>query len=84
MNDNLNNHQIVSNSEWTEARKALLKKEKEFTNLREQLSQERRDLPWVSVDKEYVFEGPDGKQTLSELFDGRSQLVVYHFMFLRV
>lgn len=52
MNDNLNNHQIVSNSEWTEARKALLKKEKEFTNLREQLSQERRDLPWVSVDKE--------------------------------
>jgi predicted dithiol-disulfide oxidoreductase (DUF899 family) len=81
MNDNLSNHQIVSNSKWIEARKALLKKEKEFTNLREQLSQQRRDLPWVSVDKEYVFEGPDGKQTLSELFDGRSQLVVYHFMF---
>jgi predicted dithiol-disulfide oxidoreductase (DUF899 family) len=68
MNDNLSNHQIVSNSKWIEARKALLKKEKEFTNLREQLSQQRRDLPWVSVDKEYVFEGPDGKQTLSPNF----------------
>jgi predicted dithiol-disulfide oxidoreductase (DUF899 family) len=77
----LDNHQIVSKNEWIEARKVLLKKEKEFTALRDQLSQLRRDLPWVAVDKEYVFDGPNGKQTLSELFDGRSQLIVYHFMY---
>ncbi len=74
-------HKIVPENEWFESRKALLKKEKEFTILRDQLSQQRRDLPWVAVNKEYVFEGPNGKQTLSELFDGRSQLIVYHFMF---
>ena len=74
-------NKIVSEEEWVEARKALLKKEKEFTTLRDQLSQQRRDLPWVAVDKEYVFEGQNGKQTLPELFDGRSQLIVYHFMF---
>jgi predicted dithiol-disulfide oxidoreductase (DUF899 family) len=74
-------NKIVSEEEWVEARKALLKKEKEFTALRDQLSQQRRDLPWVAVNKEYVFEGQNGKQTLSELFDGRSQLIVYHFMF---
>ena len=67
-------NKIVSEEEWIEARKVLLKKEKEFTILRDQLSQQRRDLPWVAVDKEYVFEGPDGKQTLSDLFDGKSQL----------
>ena len=78
---NLDNHQIVSKNEWIEARKVLLKKEKEFTELRDQLSQQRRDLPWVAVDKEYVFDGPNGKETLSELFDGRSQLIVYHFMY---
>ncbi|HEY9387845.1 MAG TPA: thioredoxin family protein [Nitrososphaeraceae archaeon] len=77
----LKDHKIVSKEEWVEARKALLKKEKEFTALRDQLSQRRRDLPWVAVNKEYVFEGQNGKQTLSELFDGRSQLIVYHFMF---
>ena len=77
----LDNHQIVSKNEWIEARKVLLKKEKEFTVLRDQLSKQRRDLPWVAVDKEYVFDGPNGKQTLSELFDGRSQLIVYHFMY---
>ena len=74
-------NKIVSEEEWVKARKALLKKEKEFTALRDQLSQQRRDLPWVAVNKEYVFEGRNGKQTLSELFDGRSQLIVYHFMF---
>jgi predicted dithiol-disulfide oxidoreductase (DUF899 family) len=74
-------NKIVSEEEWVEARKALLKKEKEFTIMRDRLSQQRRDLPWIGVDKEYVFEGPGGRQTLSELFDGRSQLVVYHFMF---
>jgi predicted dithiol-disulfide oxidoreductase (DUF899 family) len=78
---NLDNHQIVSKNEWIEARKVLLKKEKEFTKLRDQLSQQRRDLPWVAVDKEYVFDGPNGKETLSDLFDGRSQLIVYHFMY---
>ncbi len=77
----MNNHEIVTQSEWMEARKDLLTKEKEFTLLRDQLIQKRRDLPWVQVDKEYVFDGPTGKQTLSELFDGRSQLIVYHFMF---
>jgi len=74
-------HQVVSSKDWIEARRELLIKEKEFTRLREQLSQQRRDLPWEAVDKKYVFEGPAGKQTLAELFDGRSQLIVYHFMF---
>jgi predicted dithiol-disulfide oxidoreductase (DUF899 family) len=81
MTESLEDHKIVSENEWIEARKAMLEKEKEFTDLRDQLSQQRRDLPWVAVDKEYVFEGPNGKQTLSELFDGRRQLIVYHFMF---
>jgi predicted dithiol-disulfide oxidoreductase (DUF899 family) len=63
------------------ARRALLAKEKAFTRLRDQLSRERRKLPWVRVDKPYVFEGPDGRETLRELFDGRRQLIVYHFMF---
>ena len=78
---NLDNHKIVSKNEWIAARKVLLKKEKEFTALRDQLSQQRRDLPWVAVDKEYVFDGPNGKETLPDLFDGRSQLIVYHFMY---
>jgi len=77
----LDNHKVVSESEWVEARIELLKKEKEFTVLRDQLSQERRDLPWVQVNKKYVFDGPNGKQSLSELFDGRSQLIVYHLMY---
>ena len=77
----MESHKVVSSDEWIEARKRLLAKEKEFTRLRDQISQQRRDLPWEAVDKKYVFEGPDGKQTLPELFDGRSQLVVYHFMF---
>ena len=67
--------------EWIRKRKALLKKEKEFTQLRDELSAKRRALPWEKVDKQYVFDGPDGRQTLAELFAGRSQLVVYHFMF---
>jgi predicted dithiol-disulfide oxidoreductase (DUF899 family) len=74
-------HKVVSSNEWIEARKELLIKEKEFTRLRDQLSQQRRDLPWEAVSKEYIFEGPDGKHTLRELFDGRSQLIIYHFMF---
>jgi predicted dithiol-disulfide oxidoreductase (DUF899 family) len=74
-------HEIVGHEEWIEARKTLLAKEKEFTRRRDELSRHRRELPWERVDTEYVFEGPEGKQTLAELFDGRSQLVVYHFMF---
>ena len=72
---------VVSAKEWVAARKELLAKEKEFTRLRDRLSRERRELPWEKVDKQYVFDTSDGKQTLSELFEGRSQLVVYHFMF---
>ena len=74
-------HQVVSSEEWLKARKELLKKEKESTRLRDQLSAERRKLPWVTVEKQYVFDGPDGKETLADLFAGRSQLVIYHFMF---
>ena len=74
-------HQVVSRDEWLAARKALLAREKEFTRLNDALSAERRALPWVRVEKPYVFEGPDGKETLAGLFGGRSQLIVYHFMF---
>ncbi len=74
------NTKVVSPAEWLTARKALLKKEKEFTRLRDELSRERRELPWEKVEKSYMFEGPTGKVSLAELFKGRSQLVVYHFM----
>ena len=74
-------HKIVSHNEWLAARKALLAKEKEFTKTRDALSAARRDLPWVKIEKDYVFEGPDGKQSFGNLFDGHSQLIVYHFMF---
>src|SRR5713226_2682690 len=77
----LKSHRVVSHNEWLAERTALLAKEKEFTRLRDDLSQQRRELPWEAVTKTYVFEGADGKQTLPELFDGRSQLIVYHFMF---
>jgi predicted dithiol-disulfide oxidoreductase (DUF899 family) len=73
-------HRIVSADDWTKARKALLAKEKELTHARDRLSAERRALPWVKVDKDYVFDTRDGKKTLSQLFAGRSQLLVYHFM----
>jgi predicted dithiol-disulfide oxidoreductase (DUF899 family) len=71
---------VVSPAEWVVARKELLKKEKEFTRLREELSRSRRELPWEKVEKKYVFDGPNGKETLADLFEGRSQLIVYHFM----
>jgi len=74
-------HKVVSMSEWVDARKRLLAKEKEFTRTRDQLSAERRALPWVRIDKEYTFDGPDGRETLAQLFGDRGQLVVYHFMF---
>jgi predicted dithiol-disulfide oxidoreductase (DUF899 family) len=74
-------HEIVSSTEWEKARKALLAKEKELTHARDVLSQARRELPWERVEKKYVFDGPEGEETLAELFAGRSQLIVYHFMF---
>jgi predicted dithiol-disulfide oxidoreductase (DUF899 family) len=75
------NHAVVSHGEWIEARQRVLAKEKELTRLRDQLNGERRALPWERVDKNYVFDGPNGTETLADLFAGRSQLVVYHFMF---
>lgn len=72
---------VVSRDAWLEARQAYLAQEKEFTRLRDELSQQRRDLPWVSVDKEYIFHGPSGPESLADLFDGRSQLLIYHFMY---
>jgi len=72
---------VVSREKWLEARQAHLKKEKEFTKLRDQLSQERRELPWVKVEKPYLFEGSHGTESLADLFNGRSQLLIYHFMF---
>jgi predicted dithiol-disulfide oxidoreductase (DUF899 family) len=71
---------VVSESEWLVARQALLKREKELTRLRDEISHQRRALPWIKVEKEYLFSGRDGKETLADLFDGRSQLIVYHFM----
>jgi predicted dithiol-disulfide oxidoreductase (DUF899 family) len=73
-------HAIVSREEWLAARKQHLAKEKELTRLRDKLSAERRELPWVKVEKEYVFDAPEGKATLADLFDSRSQLIVHHFM----
>src|SRR5437899_12151042 len=77
----IKNHAVVAHEEWLRVRTAFLAKEKEFTRLQDQLNQERRELPWEAVRKEYVFEGADGKQTLAELFGGKSQLIIYHFMF---
>ena len=74
-------HQIVSHDEWTKASQALLRKEKEFTQLREQMAEERRKLPWEKVEKEYVFQEPQGRVTLADLFAGRGQLIVQHLMF---
>lgn len=77
----LSRHPIVSHEQWLAKRKELLRKEKELTQLQDHVAAERRDLPWEHVDKNYVFDGPGGKVTLVELFAGRSQLAIYHFMF---
>ncbi len=73
-------HTVVSQDQWLAARKALLAKEKAFTDARNALSAERRDMPWVKVDKPYVFDTRHGREALADLFDGKSQLIVYHFM----
>jgi len=73
-------HPVVSNLEWRQARQTLLAAEKELTKQRDELSRMRRELPWERVETNYVFEGPNGPQTLSDLFQGRSQLIIYHFM----
>jgi predicted dithiol-disulfide oxidoreductase (DUF899 family) len=77
----MTNHKVVKHDEWLKTRKKHLAKEKEFTRLRDQLSRERRELPWELVEKDYTFEGEHGSQTLNDLFEGRGQLVVYHAMF---
>jgi predicted dithiol-disulfide oxidoreductase (DUF899 family) len=74
-------HRIATREEWDEAREKLLVREKEHTTLGDELAQERRDLPWLPVDEEYRFDTEEGEKTLAQLFDGRSQLLVYHFMF---
>jgi predicted dithiol-disulfide oxidoreductase (DUF899 family) len=79
--DQMTTHKVVNHDEWVAARKKHLAKEKEFTHLRDQLSRERREQPWEPVEKEYTFEGENGRQTLEEIFEGRSQLVIYHAMF---
>jgi predicted dithiol-disulfide oxidoreductase (DUF899 family) len=77
----MEDREIVSEADWLVARKDLLTREKEFSRQRDALSAARHSLPWVKIDKKYVFDGPKGRETLAELFDGRSQLIVYHFMF---
>ena len=74
-------HKVVSHKNWIAARKKFLAQEKKFSKLRDQLNRQRRQLPWEKVEKEYIFNGPDGRQTLADLFRGKSQLIVYHFMF---
>jgi predicted dithiol-disulfide oxidoreductase (DUF899 family) len=77
----IQNRKVVSQKEWLVARKRLLAKEKKLSRLRDELNSERRRLPWVKIEKDYVFEGPKGKVKLGDLFDGKSQLLIYHFMF---
>src|SRR6202790_1533137 len=81
LEDKMQQHTVVPQEEWLPARKAVLVKEKEFTPLRDKINAERVALPLVKVQKNYVFDTPKGKRNLSELFDGRSQLLTYHFMF---
>jgi len=76
----MTSHTVVSQQKWLKAREALLAKEKEFTRLRDQLSADRRALPWVEINKEYIFGGAKGQQSLAELFEDKSQLMIYHFM----
>jgi predicted dithiol-disulfide oxidoreductase (DUF899 family) len=81
MKTQIGNHSVVSEADWLKSRKKLLEKEKKFTRMQDELNLERRSLPWVKVTKQYRFEGPKGVETLSDLFAGRNQLIIYHFMF---
>jgi predicted dithiol-disulfide oxidoreductase (DUF899 family) len=74
-------HKVVGREEWQAARDELLQREKEHTRMADELARQRRELPWVAIEKEYRFDADDGTRTLAELFDGRSQLLIYHFMF---
>src|SRR5437588_12569007 len=80
-NTTIQNPNIVSPEKWLAARRELLREEKEFTKLRDKLAARRRELPWVKIEKPYVFESPTGRVSLADLFEGHRQLVVYHFMF---
>ena len=75
-------HTVVSQNEWLAARKAHLANEKALTRTRDELSRQRRELPWVKVDKSYIFDGPDGEECLSDLFAGKSQLIIYHLAYI--
>jgi predicted dithiol-disulfide oxidoreductase (DUF899 family) len=77
---NMSDHRVVSREDWLQERRALLAEEKQMTRLRDELSEKRRALPWVRIEKDYVFDTPVGRKSLSDLFDGRSQLIVKHFM----
>lgn len=81
VNAGFGDHAVVTESEWLAAGRALLVQEKAFTRERDKLSAKRREMPWVEVKKEYSFDTPEGKKTLGELFEGKNQLIVYHFMF---
>jgi predicted dithiol-disulfide oxidoreductase (DUF899 family) len=77
----MTDHKVVSRAEWQATRDELLQREKEHTRMADELARQRRGLPWVAIEKQYRFDTDDGKRTLAELFDGRSQLMIYHFMF---
>jgi predicted dithiol-disulfide oxidoreductase (DUF899 family) len=77
----INDHPVVSHTEWLDARTAFLVKEKEFSHLREDLARQRRELPWEPVEKSYEFDGPNGRESLADLFQSHSQLVIDQFMF---
>src|SRR5260370_28916379 len=77
----MTDHKVVSRDEWQAAREQLLQREKEHTRVADDLARQRSELPWVAVEKDYRFDAGDGPRTLAELFDGRSQLLIYHFMF---
>lgn len=77
----IENRKVVSQKEWVAARKKLLVKEKKFSKLRDEMNRQRRKLPWAKIEKDYIFEGPRGKVPFADLFDGKRQLIVYHFMF---
>jgi predicted dithiol-disulfide oxidoreductase (DUF899 family) len=81
LNEPVLDHPVVSHADWLAARKELLKQEKELTSLSDRVNQARRALPWERVETNYIFDGPDGKVTLAELFEDKRQLVIYHFMY---